>query len=177
MLVLDVATLREGTTRLDRQIAPAALPPEQDYRVLDPVVLEATAVRTRDTVGIAGRAATTLEMSCSRCLEGFPVPVTATFDLAYMPSDEAPAGGGEVEVGDQDINTAYYEHGQINLADLIHEQLYLVLPMKPLCKDDCLGLCPVCGANRNITSCSCTTTWTDPRLAGLKALLNETDDA
>jgi uncharacterized protein len=177
MLALDVASLREGSTRLDRQIAPDAMPREDDYRLLAPVVLEASATRARARVGIAGQAATTLELMCSRCLEGFPAPVTATFDLAYMPSDAAPAGGGEIEVADEDINTAYYQHGQIDLAELIHEQLYLVLPMKPLCKDDCRGLCPVCGANRNTTACACETTWTDPRLAGLKALLNENDDA
>ncbi len=177
MLALDVASLREGSTRLDRHIAPEAMPREEDYRVLAPVVLEATVNRTRAQVGIAGQATTTLELSCSRCLEGFPVPVTTTFDLAYLPSDQAPVGSGEVEVADEDINTAYYQHGQIDLAELIHEQLYLVLPMKPLCKDDCQGLCPMCGANRNTTACTCEATWTDPRLAGLKALLNENDDA
>jgi uncharacterized protein len=177
MLVLDVTSLREGSTRLDRQIAPETMPSEQDYRVLAPVVLAATASRTRAQVGIAGQATTTLELSCSRCLEEFPVPVTTAFDLTYLPSDQAPAGGGEVEVGDEDINTAYYQHGEIDLAELIHEQLYLVLPMKPLCKDDCQGLCPVCGANRNTTACTCEATWTDPRLAGLKALLSENDDA
>ena len=177
MLVLDVSTLREGSTRLDRHIAPDAMPREDDYRVVAPVVLEATAGRARARVGIAGKATTTLELSCSRCLEGFPVPVTANFDLSYLPSDEAPVGSGEVEVADEDINTAYYQHGQIDLAELIHEQLYLVLPMKPLCKDDCQGLCPMCGANRNTTTCTCEATWTDPRLAGLKALLNENDDA
>ena len=177
MLALDVASLREGTSRLDRQVQPDVLTGEEDYRVLAPVVLTATVSRTRAKVAIAGEAATTLEMSCSRCLEGFPVPVTATFDLSYLPSDEAPVGSGEVEVADEDINTAYYQHGQIDLAELIHEQLYLVLPMKPLCKDDCQGLCPMCGANRNTTTCTCEATWTDPRLAGLKALLNENDDA
>ena len=177
MLALDVATLREGSTGLDRRIAPDQMPAEEDYRVLAPVVLEATANRSRVKVGIAGQATTTLELSCSRCLEGFPVPVVATFDLTYLPSDAAPAGGGEVEVADEDINTAYYQHGQIDLAELIHEQLYLVLPMKPLCKDTCQGLCPICGANRNTTACTCEATWTDPRLAGLKALLNENDDA
>ena len=177
MLALDVATLREGTARLDRHIAPDAMTREQDYRVLAPVVLEATVSRSRARVGIAGQATTTLELFCSRCLEGFAVPVTATFDLSYLPSDEAPVGSVEVEVADQDINTAYYQHGQIDMAELIHEQLYLVLPMKPLCKDDCQGLCPVCGANRNSTPCMCKTTWTDPRLAGLRALLNENDDA
>ncbi len=177
MLALDVATLREGTARLDRQFAPDALPREEDYRVLAPVTLEATATRTKQQVGIAGTAATTLELSCSRCLEGFSAPVSATFELTYLPADDAPVGSGEVEVGDEDINTAYYQHGQIDLAELLHEQLYLVLPMKPLCRDDCQGLCPVCGANRNVTACTCETTWTDPRLAGLKALLNENDDA
>lgn len=176
MLALDVASLREGTASLDRQVAPDQLPREQDYRVLAPVVLQATATRARRRVRIAGTATTTLELLCSRCLDGYSLPVVATFDLSYLPSDEAPAGG-EVEVADEDINTAYYQHGQIDLAELIHEQLYLMLPMKPLCKDDCQGLCPVCGANRNTTSCTCDATWTDPRLAGLKALLNETDDA
>ena len=49
--------------------------------------------------------------------------------------------------------------------------------MKPLCKDECLGLCPMCGANRNTAPCACEPKWIDPRLAGLKALLNENDDA
>jgi uncharacterized protein len=177
MLALDVATLREGTARLDRHIPPDAMIREEDYRVLEPVILDATVSRSKAKVGIAGQATTTLELSCSRCLEGFAVPVTANFDLTYLPSGEAPVGGGEAEVADEDINTAYYQGGQIDLADLIHEQLYLVLPMKPLCRDDCQGLCPMCGANRNTTACTCEATWTDPRLAGLKALLNETDDA
>lgn len=175
MLALDVASLREGTSRLDRQVQPDVLTGEEDYRVLAPVVLTATVSRTRAKVAIAGEAATTLEMSCSRCLDGYAMPMAANFDLTYLPAVDAPAGS-EVEVADEDINTAYYQDGQIDLAELIHEQLYLVLPMKPLCKDDCRGLCPVCGVNRNTTACSCEVTWTDPRLAGLKALLNENDE-
>ena len=62
---------------------------------------------------------------------------------------QAPAGSGEVEVAEEDIDTAYYQDGEIDLGELIHEQLYLMLPMKPLCQDDCQGLCPMCGANRN----------------------------
>jgi uncharacterized protein len=128
-------------------------------------------------VTIAGTARTTLELNCSRCLDGFQVPVAAEFDLRYLPAAEAPTAGDELEVADEDINTAYYRDGQIDLAELVHEQLYLALPMKPLCKDECLGLCAVCGANRNTAPCACEHKWTDPRLAGLKALLNENDDA
>ena len=114
----------------------------------------ATVTREKARVTIAGTATTTLELSCGRCLEGFALPVTAQFDLRYLPAADAPPGGDEVEVADEDINTAYYRDGQIDLGELIHEQLYLALPMKPLCKDECLGLCPVCGANRNTTPCS-----------------------
>jgi uncharacterized protein len=177
MLALDVAALREGTDRLDRQIAPDALPAEEDYRLLAPVRLNGTVSRSRAAVGIAGEASTKLELACSRCLERYPLDVTAHFDLTYRPSGERPDGGDEVEVADEDIDTAYYDEGRIDLAELVHEQLYLALPMKPLCKDDCQGLCPVCGVNRNTAPCSCETRWIDPRLAGLKALLNENDDA
>jgi uncharacterized protein len=47
--------------------------------------------------------------------------------------------------------------------------------MKPLCRDGCKGLCPVCGANLNVTTCGCDTRWADPRLAPLKALLDDAD--
>jgi uncharacterized protein len=177
MLSLEVAKLREGSAPLTREIAPAELAPESDYRLLAPVVLAATVTREKERVAIAGTAATTLELSCGRCLESFALPVTARFDLRYLPFEDAPASDGEVEVADEDINTAYYHDGRIDLGELIHEQLYLVLPMKPLCKEDCQGLCPQCGANRNTAPCSCEHRWTDPRLAGLKALLNENDDA
>lgn len=177
MLSLEVAKLREGSEPLTREIAPAELAPESDYTLVAPVVLAATVTREKARVTIAGTASTTLELSCSRCLERYALPVTAQFDLRYLPAEDAPAEHDEVELADEDINTAYYRDGRVDLGELIHEQLYLALPMKPLCRDDCQGLCPQCGVNRNTTPCSCEHTWTDPRLAGLKALLSENDDA
>jgi ABC-2 type transport system ATP-binding protein len=53
------------------------------------------------------------------------------------------------------------------------EQFYLALPMKPLCREGCLGLCPQCGADRNTTSCDCQPSWQDPRFAGLKRLVDQ----
>jgi uncharacterized protein len=177
MLVLDVARMREGVDSLDRTIQPSALPPEEDYRILTPVVLTATAAKDKGQVRLTGRAETTIELTCSRCLEGYAVPVDARFDLRYLPVTESPAGGDEVEVAEEDINTAFYREGRIDLAEMLHEQLYLALPMKPLCREDCRGLCPVCGANRNVTTCDCAPRWDDPRLAGLGALLKDNDDA
>jgi uncharacterized protein len=177
MLSLDVNRLREGVAPLERKIEPAALPQDDEYVALAPVQLTATTAKDKGRVRIAGRVEATLSLACSRCLESHVVPTDTTFDLLYLPVAEAPAGTNEVEVDDEDINAAFYEDSVIDLRELVHEQLYLALPMKPLCKDDCLGLCPICGANRNTTTCTCEARWEDPRLAGLKTLLNENDDA
>jgi uncharacterized protein len=168
--------MREGVGRLDLTIAPDKLATEAEYRVVSPVVLEAAANKDRERVRIAGRIATTIELVCSRCLEPDTLPIDASFDLLYLPASDAPQDE-EVEVADEDSDTAFYKDGVIDLGELVHEQLYLALPMKPLCRDDCKGLCPVCGANRNTTTCSCDARWEDPRLAGLKALLKDNDNA
>jgi uncharacterized protein len=96
-------------------------------------------------------------------------PIETNFDLRYQPHS-LNTGEGEREVEEDDLTTAFYENDTIDLGQLILEQLYLALPMKPLCAADCKGLCTVCGANLNITSCSCTSRWDDPRLAALKEL-------
>ena len=76
----------------------------------------------------------------------------------------------EREVQDEDLDTSYYRDDQIDLNELLREQFYLALPMKPLCREDCAGLCPQCGTNLNTGTCQCTTEWEDPRLAPLKGL-------
>ncbi len=80
-------------------------------------------------------------------------------------------GEGEREVGEEDLTTAFYRDGMLDLVDLLREQFMLALPMKPLCTEACRGLCPQCGTNLNKTQCGCAPTWEDPRLAPLKSLL------
>ena len=58
-------------------------------------------------------------------------------------------GEGEREIEEDDLTTAFYEDDEIDLGQLMHEQFYLALPMKPLCRDDCKGLCAMCGTNLN----------------------------
>jgi len=73
-------------------------------------------------------------------------------------------------VQEDDLETSYYSDDQIDLGELMREQFYLALPMKPLCRDDCRGLCPQCGTNLNAGTCDCSPVWEDPRLAALKAI-------
>jgi uncharacterized protein len=114
-----------------------------------------------------------LVLPCSRCLEGFELDVDAPFDLRYQPKDAGTADESERELGDDDLSSAFYENDEIDLEQLMKEQFYLALPMKPLCKDECRGLCALCGANLNRGACGCTPTWEDPRFAVLRALKKE----
>ena len=76
------------------------------------------------------------------------LPVDATFDLRYQPRT-TDTGEGEREIEEDDLTTAFYDDDNIDLGELMREQFYLALPMKPLCRDDCHGLCAQCGTNLN----------------------------
>jgi uncharacterized protein len=99
------------------------------------------------------------------------MPVSVTFDLRYVP-DTQNTGEGEREVAEDDLTTAFYREGALDIIELLREQFQLALPMKPLCGEACRGLCPECGANLNRAECGCAPKWEDPRLAPLKGLLN-----
>jgi len=122
-----------------------------------------------DGFRLAGRVESTLELLCSRCLEPFPWPVDAAFDLRFQPKEQN-VGEGERDVEYDDLSTAFYENEMIDLGQLMREQFYLSIPMKPLCRTECKGLCPTCGTNLNRIVCECRIEWTDPRLEALRAL-------
>src|SRR5207249_9472867 len=109
------------------------------------------------------------ELRCSRCLEPFRLGVDEHFDLRYQPHT-ANTGEDEREIEEDDLSTAFYENDEIDLGQLMREQFYLALPMKPLCREDCRGLCPSCGGNRNLVPCACAERAPDPRLAALRDL-------
>ena len=168
----DLRRFRGDTDRLARRIEPAALALEDDeLRVVEPIDFAAEIHKDGSKIRLKGRVRTSLEVPCSRCLEPFRVTVDAPLDLLFLPAADD-AGGGERAVGDDDIGVSYYRDDEIDLGEVIREQFYLALPMKPLCREDCQGLCPTCGANRNRETCDCRTDWVDPRLEPLKKLLD-----
>jgi len=97
------------------------------------------------------------------------MPFEGQIDVRYLPASEL-STEDEREVAEGDLDTGYYRDDQIDLNELLREQFYLALPMKPLCRDTCAGLCSLCGTNLNTGTCQCTSQWEDPRLAPLKEL-------
>jgi DUF177 domain-containing protein len=81
-----------------------------------------------------------------------------------------PATADSVELAPDDLDVDFYDTDEIDLGTVIETETTLALPMKPLCRDECQGLCPVCGGNRNLVQCSCQQRAPDPRLAALKDL-------
>ena len=142
---------------------------DEEYKVVAPVHLEMDVHKDGEAYGVTGRVATRLQLECGRCLEPFEIAVDSPFELRYVPQIEN-AGEGEREVTEDDLTTAFYRNERIDLAELLHEQFVLALPMKPLCAEGCKGLCVHCGTNLNKATCDCAPQWTDPRLAALNEL-------
>jgi uncharacterized protein len=113
---------------------------------------------------VEGRIEATVPQACGRCLESLPTHVEVAVDVRLAPR---PAARDDVELGTDDLDTDFYANDELDLGALIQTETTLALPMKPLCREDCRGLCPVCGMNRNLTACECREHKPDPRLAVL----------
>jgi uncharacterized protein len=147
---------------------------------------------------LAGRLSFSGVVACARCLAPVPFAREEEVSWTFMPAHEKPAekpkaekpkagkpgkaakgaerdeedDGDELSAGDLDV--LYYEDFVVPFDPLVEEQLQLELPMKALCRDDCRGLCPQCGSDRNAAPCDCAPP-PDERWKSLKTIL-ETDD-
>jgi uncharacterized protein len=124
---------------------------------------------------VDGTARFTADLTCSRCVEPYPFAHTSSFHVRFRPRPEAPGEGEEeVEITNaEELDVEFYGEREIPLRDLALEQVQLSIPMKPLCDDDCLGLCAVCGANRARERCLCQTTAVDERWEALQGLRDQ----
>ncbi len=169
-MIIDLTRFRGGLEHLERTFDPGQFGKDADaFKVVAPVTVVAELRKDTQKVRLVGRVTTSLELDCSRCLDPFTVPIDAQFDMLFLPAG-ANTGGEEQEVGDEDLGVSFYKDDTIDLGDVLREQFYLALPMKPLCRDDCQGLCPICGKNRNRERCDCQSEWVDPRLEVLRKL-------
>ena len=108
------------------------------------------------------------ELECSRCLATYPFREDEVFSLVLYPRANVPSE--EVELASRDLDVLYYTEPVVPLAPIAEERVQMALPMKPLCKPDCLGLCPTCGKDLNLGACACVHETIDPRWEALKAL-------
>lgn len=103
-----------------------------------------------------------LHTECGRCLAPFALPLHIDVEREVKRCEDGFEDSIVVDGSDC-----------FDLAEEVRAQIYFAFPAKPLCKEDCKGLCPVCGCNLNESSCSCDTKTADPRLAVLKKLIDQ----
>lgn len=115
-----------------------------------------TVTREFDNIRVNGRVAVPLALSCSRCLEDFASFIDTSFTIFFR-KDKAivDSSDDELELGELDLISSTYSGNEIDLTHELEEQVAMEIPLKPLCKDTCKGLCHVCGTDLNISSCSC----------------------
>jgi uncharacterized protein len=137
--------------------------------------LAGTLTPSRRGAELRARLEATVPLTCGRCLETFPWAVRSAFELAVVrqSAEQSPASAGS----DDEAESLMAPEGKIALEDLAKEQLYLSLPLKPICTPACQGLCPSCGANRNLGACGCTSDDVDPRLAPLLQFRRKMQDS
>ncbi len=116
---------------------------------------------------IDGTLATGIRYKCSRCLKECSLPLTAKFDLLYLPQPKWLKRDEEIELRYEDMDIAYYDGIRLDVDLMVLEQIELSMPMKFVCREDCKGLCFNCGADLNEGPCGCAARQPDSRLAVL----------
>jgi len=119
-----------------------------------PLRVRAKVSKAVDKFLVQGTIRGGIRVRCDRCLEPYHRDLESLFHL-YLVAPGKGADGEEIELLDEDMEVDFIKGDTIDLSDIIREQIYLSLPMKSICKESCRGLCSVCGANLNESSCLC----------------------
>ncbi len=125
-----------------------------EFRQSAPLKVQASAGLAGAEIRIQGSLKTRIEAWCDRCLAPVEIAVDPEFDLFYRPVTDI-AREEEIEISRDDLEIGFYSGRGIEFTDVVTEQVILSVPMKVVCKEDCRGLCPVCGVNRNVEACQC----------------------
>jgi uncharacterized protein len=141
------------------------------------------AQRSGDEVTLAGRVTAELELECSRCLKRYRHALSDTFQLVLEPiGDRRPADPeGEESLArygmclSDELEVGWYRGTEVSLDPYFAEVMALAMPVQPLCDEECAGLCPHCGIDRNEASCDCTDEKPDSPFAALAALRGGSD--
>ena len=169
-MFLSVRELELGKVKFDLDLPPGRIDdPEEQIRQPMPlrVTGEAEMSDTLREIRIHGSVQGEITCTCGRCLDAYAVPVRESFQLVYEPASAA-SRKPETAISDRDADVGYYEPDGIELSDVVREQVYLALPMQRLCREECKGICPVCGGNRNQEPCSCSAPRIEERWSALR---------
>jgi len=173
-MLISLQQLDKRPFKFDLEIPVGEIEYDSKLTQASPLLAEGGAQLLDHSLGeirLVGKLAVTVNGTCDRCLELATFPIATNFDLIYMPAGEQGAGDEEVEAGATEVG--FYEGSGLELYDVLREVVLLALPMRLVCREDCKGICPICGQNRNQNDCACQVKPVDDRWSKLKLLQTE----
>lgn len=160
MLTLKLEDIPDEGLRLKWQEDPLDLSgylehlTEIDFTFESPLRSEASIKKVGQSVLIRGEVEAVLLLRCARCLKEFSYPISSSYDLNLRPLKGA-AFKEEMDLSQSELDIAFFEGGEIELSEIACEQVFLEIPIQPLCQEGCKGLCPQCGTDLNVSTCQC----------------------
>jgi uncharacterized protein len=142
---------------------------DENLALVEPLRGQVRLLRVGNGVLATGALHTAVQLTCTRCLGEFQLPVNFDIEEEFHPIIDVTTGASLKMEPDQDPATLIDEHHILDLTEVVRQDLWLNLPTSPACQPDCKGLCPHCGQNLNQGSCGCKTQTTDARWAALLA--------
>jgi uncharacterized protein len=143
---------------------------DTEFTFFSPIEYELGVRKFEDGIQLTGPVTCRLSLSCSRCLDDFQYPVRTFMDIEIVRKSNLQEAD-ELELQGEDLDVYYFENNEIDLNPLVYEEVLLNIPMKPLCREECQGLCGTCGKNRNNEICNCNKTPDTPLGEKLKSFL------
>ena len=139
-----------------------------DFKFHSPATVDLEYYRAGQELFFQGHVKGGVIGHCARCIEEYSFELDKDFSFVLVPRPDVVPGKGEVPEDEVDIG--YYDADLVDLTPVVREQIILALPTRPLCSEQCKGLCPQCGGNLNTNPCSCTVPPGDLRLAVLRQI-------
>jgi len=175
VLIVDLAKLPAHGLTLETEVEPVelALPEDEQLTMTAPVHVQGHLTKVMEQVYFHGVIRGTVVALCSRCLE----VVNDSFDVevrgVFLPVADNRLDDAEDGVVTDDLDVYSHDGLRINLYPLVRDQVIMAFPVQTLCREDCAGLCQVCGVNLNEQPCTCQREGGDPRFAVLRQLQAE----
>ena len=150
-------------------------PAVQEMNIRGPVTGSLQIRKTGQQVSVLGIVVGKVQLTCARCLKDFIAEIQEKVDIEFRPVLDLDRAARERELGSDDLDVEFFRGDALDVGHLAAEQISLAIPMKPLCREDCGGICPDCGADRTLGTCGCEPD-TDPRWSALKDLKLKIDN-
>jgi uncharacterized protein len=172
MIRLDVSRIKNNPGASQRLVKDFEMQPVktglEEIHFNTPVRLDVSVTNRGSSIELSGLVEATIKLACGRCLELFDLPVREEINEFYFN-----AGKQDIKTGEDGEGWIPYRGESIDATPEVVRTILASLPMKLVCREDCRGLCQVCGRNMNLEECDCGKDEIDIRLIKLKQLMDK----